>query len=85
MSGVGALDNPLSLKDASDQKVFSDILARQPHNFDGKPVHSYHAVTQGWFINELLRRVDPQQRTVDGFAREFQEKWNVEWYLKPDT
>lgn len=85
MSGVGALDYPLSLENASDPDVFSDILARQPHNYNGERVHSYHAITQGWYINEVVRRVDPQHRTIDGFAREFQEKWGLEWYLKPDV
>lgn len=85
MAGVGALDEPLSFAIASDPDAFSDFLARQPHNFDGKPVHSYHALTQGWYINEVVRRVDPQHRTIDGIARAYKEKWGIEWYLKPDT
>ncbi|CEP13875.1 hypothetical protein [Parasitella parasitica] len=84
-AGVGALDAPLSMANVSDPKVFSEILASQPHNFDGQPVHSYHAITQGWYQNEIIRRVDPQHRTVDDFAREFKDKYGSEWYLKPDA
>lgn len=84
-SGLACLDHPLSYENASDPVKLADIIAKQSHNFDGKPVHAYHAITQGWVQNEILRRVDPQHRTVDDFAREFMEKWGSEWYLKPDV
>lgn len=83
-SGVACLDNPLSYYNASDPDRLANVIAKQPHNFDGKPVHAYHAITQGWVQNEILRRVDPQHRTMDDFAREYMEKWGSEWYLKPD-
>lgn len=84
-AGVGALDVPLSMANVTDPIVFADILAKQPHNFDGTPTHSYHAITQGWYQNEIVRRVDPQHRTIDDFAREFKDKYGSEWYLKPDA
>lgn len=84
-SGVGALDAPLSMANVTDSVVFADILAKQPHNFNGTPVHSYHAITQGWYQNEIVRRVDPHHRTIDDFAREFKDKYGSEWYLKPDA
>jgi hypothetical protein len=84
-SGVGALDNPLSYENITNPAVFSDILARQPHNFDGVPKHCYHAITQGWYQNEIIRRVDPLHRTIDDFVQEYNKKYNIEWYLKPDA
>ena len=30
----------------------------------------YHAVTRGWIVNELFRRVDPMRRTIGEFLRE---------------
>ena len=30
----------------------------------------YHAVTRGWIVNELFRRVDPQGRTIGEFLQE---------------
>jgi CubicO group peptidase (beta-lactamase class C family) len=30
----------------------------------------YHAVTRGWIVNELFRRVDPARRTIGEFLRE---------------
>ncbi|KAI9329996.1 beta-lactamase/transpeptidase-like protein [Obelidium mucronatum] len=31
-------------------------IAGQKHNFDGKEVSAYHAVTRGWYLNEIARR-----------------------------
>ncbi|CEJ02912.1 hypothetical protein RMCBS344292_16904 [Rhizopus microsporus] len=82
-AGVAALDVPLSYDDVTNSTRFSNILATQPHNFGGKTVRTYHAVTQGWYLNEIIRRVDPKQRTLNDFAKDFKIKWNSEWYLKP--
>ncbi|KAL9557642.1 hypothetical protein MBANPS3_001292 [Mucor bainieri] len=84
-AGVGALDHPLSMADVTDYATFTKILAEQPHNFGGVPTHAYHALTQGWYQNEIIRRVDPQHRTIDDFAREFKDRYGSEWYLKPDA
>ncbi|KAK4520818.1 uncharacterized protein ATC70_006698 [Mucor velutinosus] len=84
-AGVGALDTPISLANVTDYATFTKILAEQPHNFGGIPTHAYHAITQGWYQNEIIRRVDPQHRTIDDFAREFKDKYGSEWYLKPDA
>ncbi|KAG2234023.1 hypothetical protein INT48_007113 [Thamnidium elegans] len=84
-SGMACLDHPLSYENASNPDKLADILARQPHNFGGKAVHAYHGITQGWIQNEIIRRVDPENRTIDNFARTFKEKWGSEWYLKPDV
>ncbi|KAF9203508.1 hypothetical protein BGZ49_006335 [Haplosporangium sp. Z 27] len=67
-SGVPYLDedekDPLSWASLGDSEKFSERLARQPHVFDGKRVRAYHAVTRGWYLNEIVRRVDPQGRTI---------------------
>ena len=35
------------------------------HNHDGTPsVRAYHAVSRGWIINEIVRRVDDKKRTI---------------------
>ncbi|GAA5796435.1 hypothetical protein HPULCUR_001807 [Helicostylum pulchrum] len=84
-SGVASLDNPISFQEASDPDILADILAKQPHNFDGKPIHAYHAITQGWYQNEIIRRVDPQRRTIGSIVNEYKDKWGSEWYLKPEA
>lgn len=84
-AGMAAFDKPLSLDIVKDREALADFLAQQPHNFNGTRVHAYHAISPGWVQNELIRRVDPQHRTVDGFAQEFNKKYGIEWYLKPDA
>ncbi|NQX90002.1 MAG: serine hydrolase, partial [Halioglobus sp.] len=36
----------------------------------GKSKREYHALTRGWIVNELFRRVDPAGRTVGEYLRE---------------
>ena len=48
----------------------SDIVAKQ------KPIHEpgtafqYHALTRGWIVNEIVRRVDEKGRTIGQFLHE---------------
>ncbi|KAG0249984.1 hypothetical protein BG011_008740 [Mortierella polycephala] len=68
-SGVPFLDdddkaNYFSWSHLADQKSFSERLARQPHLFDGKKTRAYHAFNRGWYLNEIVRRVDPKGRTI---------------------
>ena len=33
-------------------------------------MREYHTVSRGWIINEIVRRVDPRQRTIGEFLRD---------------
>ncbi|CAO3567889.1 unnamed protein product [Mortierella alpina] len=57
-------NDALSWAHLADEEFFSQRLARQPHLFGGKPKRAYHALTRGWYLNEIVRRVDPQGRTI---------------------
>ncbi|KAI8065852.1 beta-lactamase/transpeptidase-like protein [Gongronella butleri] len=82
--GVGYLDKPLSFQDAIDRETFSAILAGQQHNFGGARTRAYHAVTGGWYLNEIIRRVDPQGRTIGQIAEtDLRSAYGVEWHLAP--
>ncbi|KAI8065853.1 beta-lactamase/transpeptidase-like protein [Gongronella butleri] len=82
--GVGYLDTPLSFQDAIDRETFSAILASQEHNFRGARTRAYHAVTGGWYLNEIIRRVDPQGRTIGQIAEtDLRAAYGVEWHLAP--
>ncbi|ORX61712.1 beta-lactamase/transpeptidase-like protein [Hesseltinella vesiculosa] len=81
--GVGFMDAPLDLATVLDTEKFSALLARQPHNFQGSRVRAYHSMTLGWYVNELIRRVDPQGRTLGQFIQDdFNVNHGVEWHLK---
>ncbi|KAF9216308.1 hypothetical protein BGZ59_010271 [Podila verticillata] len=72
-SGVAHLDDDkkeLTWDHLKDQEKFSERLASQKHGFDGEKVRSYHAITRGWYLNEIVRRVDPKGRTIGQIANE---------------
>lgn len=54
------------------QNKVGRIIAEQPLKYAGDGTHrrEYHAVTRGWVVNEIFRRVDPQGRTLGEFYRE---------------
>ncbi|KAJ3021446.1 UNVERIFIED_CONTAM: hypothetical protein HDU68_009621 [Siphonaria sp. JEL0065] len=56
--GVAFLDleRVPSLEEMVDLDALAKKIAGQPHNFDGEEVSAYHAVTRGWFLNEIARR-----------------------------
>ncbi|KAI9009057.1 beta-lactamase/transpeptidase-like protein [Hyaloraphidium curvatum] len=64
--GVGWLDdeNKFEAEEFWDLDGVVDKLARQGHNYGGEKVHSYHAATNGWYLNEVLRRTHPKRYTA---------------------
>lgn len=45
-------------------------IAGQPHNFKGERRVTYHAACGGFFLNEVVRRVDPKKRSCGTILRE---------------
>ncbi|KAL2918266.1 hypothetical protein HK105_202193 [Polyrhizophydium stewartii] len=81
-AGVTYLNRQPTLTELADLDQLAAMLAAQPHNFNGTAVQGYHAVTRGWYLNEIVRRVDPQRRTIGQIVRqEFMPKLGVEFYL----
>lgn len=83
--GVGFLNSPLTLADVQDRIRFSEILASQPHNFNGNRTRSYHAATRGWYLNEIIKRATPEHYTVDTWTEQYinNRYKDIEWHLKP--
>ncbi|KAI8928654.1 beta-lactamase/transpeptidase-like protein [Entophlyctis helioformis] len=69
-AGVTYLSRPPSLTEIANLDLLSSLLAAQPHNFNGSSVQGYHAVTRGWYLNEIVRRADPQRRTIGKIVRQ---------------
>ncbi|KAF0471856.1 beta-lactamase/transpeptidase-like protein [Gigaspora margarita] len=83
-AGVGWIDTKqLTMNDLKDFNHFDEILARQPHNFDGNPIRSYHALTRGFYLNAIVRRVDPKNRTIGQIvAEEILPTYNIDFHYK---
>lgn len=74
--GMATFDVPVDPEDLQADHIKENrvgrIIERQSARFPtgngGK--REYHAITRGWIVNELFRRVDPAGRTVGEFLRE---------------
>lgn len=53
-----------------DRKKMGDMLAGQKPLWPPGTAHGYHALTQGFFVDQLLLRVDPMKRSVGQFFQE---------------
>ena len=61
----------LHTKNLKQNKVGA-VIERHPIRFrkGNRSKREYHAITRGWIVNELFRRVHPEGRTVGEFLRE---------------
>jgi CubicO group peptidase (beta-lactamase class C family) len=81
-AGLAVLDRKLSLDDIADPDRLGDILAAQRPAWEPGTRHGYHALTLGFYESELLRRVDPQGRTLGRlFADEVADRLDAEFYI----
>jgi CubicO group peptidase (beta-lactamase class C family) len=80
--GLVGLDQPLSARDLADHDALAGVLARQRPAWQAGMRHGYHTLTLGWYQSELLRRVDPQGRTLGAFFRdEVAAPLDAEFYI----
>ena len=54
------------------QNKIGSIVERQPLGYpgDGTQSREYHAVSRGWVVNEIFRRIDPLGRTLGEFLQQ---------------
>jgi CubicO group peptidase (beta-lactamase class C family) len=75
-AGLASFDTSIELRDLFTENIKQNtiglIIERQtqkyPTGSGGK--REYHAVTRGWILNEIFRRVDPARRTIGEYLRE---------------
>ena len=75
-AGLASFDTSLDLEDLHianiKQNRIGCIIEQHPQKFGrgsaGK--REYHALTRGWIVNEVFRRVDPAGRTIGEFLRD---------------
>lgn len=70
--GVQHLDpeNVPTAEEMHDLDAMAAKFARQAHNNGGTLTKSYHAITRGWGLNELVRRVTNKEWTNGRLLRE---------------
>jgi CubicO group peptidase (beta-lactamase class C family) len=69
-AGLFALDELLDRSIVADLDRLAVVLARQKPAWEPGTRQAYHAITLGFYVGELLRRVDPQHRSVGQFFQD---------------
>ena len=69
-AGLFALDVPPDKSLVADLDRLAVVLARQKPAWEPGTRQAYHAITLGFYENELLRRVDPKHRSLGQFFQE---------------
>jgi len=69
-AGLFSLDVPLDRALVSDLDRLATVLARQKPAWEPGTRQGYHGITLGFYESELLRRVDPQHRSLGTFFQD---------------
>jgi CubicO group peptidase (beta-lactamase class C family) len=78
-----ALDAPVDRSVAADLDRLAAILAQQKPAWEPGTRQAYHAQSLGFYESELLRRVDPQHRSLGQFFQdEIASPLGLDFYLR---
>lgn len=66
-AGLFAFDEPVDRHVVADLDRLAVVLARQKPAWEPGTRQAYHALTLGFYEGELLRRIDPQHRSLGQF------------------
>jgi CubicO group peptidase (beta-lactamase class C family) len=81
-AGLVAITPPLTLAELADPDRMAARIAQQVPAWPPGTRHGYHAATLGWYQSALIRRVDPQGRTLGRFfAEEIAGPLGLEFYI----
>lgn len=82
-AGLFALDQRLDKTVISDIHRLGEILSRQKPACEPGTRQAYHAITLGFYEGELLRRIDPQHRTLGQFFHdEMATPLELDFYIR---
>jgi CubicO group peptidase (beta-lactamase class C family) len=68
--GLFSVQGEITLDEALDWDTITARLAQTAPEWPIGTNHGYHALTYGWLAGELVRRVDPQHRSVGQFVQD---------------
>ncbi len=86
-AGLCLVDEEFEIGDLADFEYIAEIMARQEPLWEPGIQHGYHLSTMGMYMNELMRRVDPKERSIGVFfAEEFAKPLELDFYIGlPDS
>lgn len=69
-AGLPAITEKMDLAVLGDPDRVADAIGKQRPAWTPGEHHGYHGISLGWYEGELLRRVDPQRRTIGRYLAE---------------
>ena len=82
-AGLYALDQPLDRALVADLDRLAVVLARQKPAWEPGTRQAYHAITLGFYEGELLRRIEPEHRSLGQFFQdEIASPLGLEAYIR---
>jgi CubicO group peptidase (beta-lactamase class C family) len=73
-AGLANFDTPLDANDLFTENIkrnaVGQVIEQQGLSYRPEGKREYHAITRGWIVNELFRRVEPAGRTIGEFLRQ---------------
>lgn len=63
-AGLSAIDRKIDMAALADPDKMAVALAAQVPAWEPGTRHGYHGISLGWYESEILRRTDPQSRTI---------------------
>jgi CubicO group peptidase (beta-lactamase class C family) len=69
-AGLCAIDEPLTLSILADLDKLASVLAKQKPAWEPGTKHAYHALSLGYYESELVRRTDPQHRSIGKYFQD---------------
>jgi CubicO group peptidase (beta-lactamase class C family) len=69
-AGLFAFDERVDRSVVADLDRLAVVLARQEPEWEAGTRQAYHAISLGFYEGELLRRIDPQHRTLGQFFQD---------------
>jgi CubicO group peptidase (beta-lactamase class C family) len=82
-AGLFAFDEPVDKSVVADLDRLAVVLARQKPAWELGTRQAYHAITLGFYESELLRRIDPQHRSLGQFFQdEIATPLGLDFYIR---
>ena len=82
-AGLFAFDEKVDRDTVADLDKLAAILARQKPKWEAGSRQAYHAISLGFYESELLRRIDPQHRSLGQFFQdEIASTLGEEFYIR---
>jgi CubicO group peptidase (beta-lactamase class C family) len=82
-AGLFAFDEPVDRETIANPDRLAEVMARQRPAWEPGERQAYHGISLGFYESELIRRVDPERRTLGRvFADELAGPLGLDFYLR---